>query len=230
MYPLSIGVAVCVLLIGNAEQAERSPVQPPGAPAPPAAVAKDSAWISLFNGKDLTGWFPFLGSPGDPAKVWIVRDGVLVCEGSPAGYIRTVADYTNFELELQWRFDPTLGAGNSGVLMRVQAPDQVWPRSIEAQLQSGSAGDIWNIGEFPMKADASRTAGRHTTKANPTNEKPLGGWNTYHIRLDHGLLELRVNGELQNVATDCAILAGKIGLQAEGAHIEFRDIRLRQLP
>ncbi len=198
-------------------------------PTPSSPAASSPGWISLFNGQDLSGWTPFLGSAGDASKVWFVRDGIFVCAGSPVGYIKSVADYTNFELELEWRFDPTLGAGNSGVLLRVQPPDQVWPTSIEAQLQSRSAGDIWNIGEFPMQVDASRTEGRHTTMAHPTNEKPLGEWNSYRILLDHGRLELRVNGELQNVATDCAVRAGKIALQSEGSHIEFRAIRIRTL-
>lgn len=213
----------CALLLACARCAhDRTPAQP-------ASVAQNSQWISLFNGRDLAGWTPFLGSDGDASKVWFVRDETLVCAGSPVGYIKSDGSYTNFELELQWRFDPTLGAGNSGVLLRVQQPDQVWPTSIEAQLQSRSAGDIWNIGQFPMHVDASRTDGRHTTKAHPTNEKPLGEWNTYLILLDHGRLELRVNGELQNVATDCAVIAGQIALQSEGSHIEFRAIRIRPL-
>ncbi|MSR68955.1 MAG: DUF1080 domain-containing protein [Phycisphaerales bacterium] len=215
-----IAGAACALLMACTPHDERD--------LGPMAAAP-TQWISLFNGRDLTGWNPFLGSAGDASKVWFVRDGIFVCAGSPVGYIKTVADYTNFELELQWRFDGTIGAGNSGVLLRVQDPDQVWPKSIEAQLQSRSAGDIWNIGEFPMQAVASRTEGRHTTKAHPTNEKPLGEWNTYSILLDHGRLELRVNGELQNVATDCEVVAGKIALQSEGSHIEFRNIRIRPL-
>ncbi len=215
-------LACAVVLACAACTHDRAPTQAASATAQPK-------WISLLNGRDLTGWTPFLGSTGDASKVWFVRDGVLVCTGSPAGYLKSDGDYTNFELELQWRFDPTLGAGNSGVLLRVQPPDQVWPTSIEAQLQSRSAGDIWNIGKFSMHADASRTEGRHTTKAHPTNEKPLGEWNTYLILLDHGRLELRVNGELQNVATDCAVIAGNIALQSEGSHIEFRAIRIRPL-
>lgn len=201
-----------------------------------AACASRSGSVSnapksfeLFNGKDLDGWTPYLGSPGDPTKVWSVQDGVLICEGNPVGYIRTQQKYMSFELELEWRFEPTKGAGNSGVLLRVVGEDQVWPKSIEAQLHSENAGDIWNIGEFPMHADAARTDGRRTVKLHPTNEKPLGEWNQYSIRLDGGKLELRVNGLLQNTATDCQQVEGFIGLQSEGAHIEFRNIRIRPL-
>ena len=101
--------------------------------------------------------------------------------------------------------------------------------SIEAQLHSRNAGDIWNIGDFPMKADASRTKGRRTIKAHETNEKPLGEWNRYRIRLDRGDLTLEVNGLVQNQATDCREIPGRIGLQSEGAHIEFRTVALRPI-
>ena len=225
------GVAVAIMFAGGirddtAKQGS-APAQKDSQVQPDASQPK---WTALFNGQNLDGWTIFPAQSIDAPKVWSFRDGVLICGGSPVGYIRTIKDFTNFELELEWRFDPKLGAGNSGVLLRVVGPDQVWPKSIEAQLESRSAGDIWNIGDFPMHAEPSRTDGRHTTKVNPTNEKPLGEWNKYAILLDHGRLELRVNGELQNVAQDCEVVAGKIGLQSEGAHIEFRNIRIRALP
>lgn len=115
------------------------------------------------------------------------------------------------------------------MLLRVQAPDTVWPKSIEAQLESRNAGDIWNIGEFPMNAEKSRTDGRHTAKALPCNEKPIGEWNRYRIRLDGGDLELEVNGEVQNRAKWCDVVPGKIALQSEGAAIEFRNVVLRPI-
>ncbi len=179
----------------------------------------------LFDGKTLAGWTIFPGGDGS-TKTWFARDGVLVCEGNPVGYIKTTREFQDFELSFEWRFDPTKGAGNSGVLLRMEPPDQVWPKSIEAQLHSENAGDIWNIGEFPMTADAARTQGRRTVKEHATNEKPLGEWNKYAISLKGDRLELRVNGLLQNVATGCGGGAGPIGLQAEGAHIEFRNINV----
>ncbi|MCA9002419.1 MAG: DUF1080 domain-containing protein, partial [Planctomycetes bacterium] len=183
--------------------------------------------ISLFNGKDLTGWDHFLNGGGPIDSVWSVRDGVLRCEGNPTGYIFTRAHYTNFELTLEWRGDPAAGPGNSGVLLRVQEPHNTWPRSIEAQLQSNNAGDIWNIDEFPMVVAPHRTNGRRTEKYLPTNEKPLGEWNHYRILLDHGRLTLTVNGQVQNEARWCEELPGPIGLQSEGIPIEFRNIQLR---
>jgi hypothetical protein len=187
-------------------------------------------WRTLYNGKDLSGWKPFLpDASADPSKTWFVNDTILCCTGSPAGYLATTEEFTDFELEVDWRFDPKKGAGNSGVLLRVQKKDEVWPKSMEAQLQSGSAGDIWIIGDFPAKVDAARTNGRHTRMMGKPAEVPLGGWNHYRIVMDGGRLELYVNGQLQNVATDVERVPGRIALQSEGAWIEFGMVRIRPL-
>jgi len=186
--------------------------------------------IRLFDGKSLDGWRAFHSDGStDASKAWSVRDGILSCAGRPIGYLQTERLYENYELIVEWRFDPAKGAGNSGVLLRVIGEDTVWPNSIEAQLHSRNAGDIWNIGEFPMTAEKSRTNGRRTVKAHETNEKPLGEWNRYRIRMDRGDLTLEVNGLVQNEATDCREVPGRIALQSEGAAIEFRTVELRPI-
>jgi putative membrane-bound dehydrogenase-like protein len=193
----------------------------------PTSPGKRGAPIELFDGRTLDGWTFFLAEPkAKMSDVWSVKDGVLRCKGQPLGYLRTVKDWTNYELDVDWRFDPAAGAGNSGVLLRVQAPDKVWPKSIESQLESRNAGDIWNIDDVPMQVDAARTEGRHTGKAQPCNEKPLGEWNHYHIVLDGGELTLEVNGVVQNRASWCEEVPGKIALQSEGAVIEFKKVTL----
>ena len=159
--------------------------------------------------------------------VWRIEDGVLKCAGQPIGYIYTKEQYTDFELEFDWRGNPQLGPGNSGALLRVQQPHKVWPRSIEAQLMSGNAGDIWNIDKFSMLVDSDRTSGRRTENMLPNNEKPLGDWNHYRILLVGGDLTLEINGDIQNTASWCERIPGAIALQSEGAAIEFKNIVLR---
>jgi len=182
--------------------------------------------VRLFNGKDLAGWTAHLQDDARMEDVWSVADGILICKGQPIGYLRTEADYTNYVLKLEWRFNPvTKKAGNSGVLLRLIGPDKVWPRSVEAQLQSGNAGDFWNIDKFPMKTDPQRTRGRNTKKTHFA-EYPLGEWNEYEIIVNGGSVVLNVNGEKLNEAWDVLETPGKIGLQSEGAEIHFRNIRL----
>jgi len=187
--------------------------------------------VALFNGSTLEGWHAVV--PGaekagiKPLDVWSVADGVLTCKGTPGGYIRTEKKYTNYVLRLQWRFMPGK-AGNSGVLLRMVGEDKVWPKSVEAQLQSGQAGDFWNIDEFKMTVEKSRTTGRNTKRTH-TAERPLGEWNEYEIIVNKGDVVLHVNGEELNRATDVEEVAGYICLQSEGAEIQFKNIRLTPL-
>ncbi len=187
---------------------------------------------ALFNGKDMSGWTWFANDKGATkiGDVFSVNGGVVADKGTPNGYIATTAEYTNYVLRVSWRWEsPNAGKpGNSGVLLRVQKPDTVWPKSIEAQLMAGNAGDFYSIGEFPMKGDAARSNGRHVAHTKG-NERPQGEWNEYEISVDGGTIVLNVNGEELNRATGCAEMAGRIALQSEGAPIYFRDVRLAPL-
>jgi len=190
-------------------------------PPEPARLGDE---VVLFDGKDLDAFSVHTGG-SDAAGTWSIVDGELVCSGKPAGYVYTKAEFTNFVLRLQWRFDPKKGVGNSGVLLRMNGEHKVWPRSIEAQLESGNAGDFWNIDKMAMTTEASRRSGRNTKKTHGA-EKPIGEWNEYEITVDGPWVQLRVNGEVVNEAWDCEVVAGPICLQSEGAEIHFRNIRV----
>jgi len=198
---------------------------------PPMVVEFKDVWLKpltanygkavrLFNGENLDGWTP---SSDQVKDTFSVKDGVLDDTGNPAGYLRTTADYDNYVLRVQLRH---LTDGNSGVLCRMVGEDKVWPRSIECQGQKGALGDIWNIDKFPMKTAPDRPNDRHTRKMNLSNEKPLGEWNQYEITFNGSDLELKVNDLVQNTATECWETPGKICLQAEGAHMQFRNVVL----
>lgn len=180
--------------------------------------------VALFNGHNLDGWHPVLENNADPATVWSVEDGVLHCTGTPNGYIRTVGDYSNYQLHLEWRWTdkPT----NSGVLLHVTGEDKLWPRCIEAQLKDQNAGDFYAMGGagFKQLQDGSRLEKRHAS-----NERQPGEWNTYDILCDGDTIVLYVNGLQQNQATGTNISAGAIGLQSEGSPIEFRNIYLQPI-
>jgi len=184
----------------------------------------------LFNGHNMDGWSAYLNSDGKMDDVWSVADGIISCKGKPAGYIYTNHQYQDFILEVDWRWDPvTKKGGNSGVLFRQVGEHKVWPKSIEAQLMAGSAGDFWCIGEFPMQTDPERTRGRNT-KHLMKNERDNGEWNHYEIHCIGGNVVLMVNGKVLNTATNCAEVPGPICLQSEGAPIQFRRIRLFPMP
>jgi hypothetical protein len=183
----------------------------------------------LFNGKDLAGWVPYLGEKGgDPAKTFMVKDGVIITSGKPNGYIRTEKPYENYILKLEWRYarpaDLKSDAefrGNSGVLVHLDGADRIWPRSIEVQLQNLGAGSI-----FPVGGTGAKTDNRTTVKG---KAKPVGEWNTYEIRSKDGVIEVLMNGESVGKITGSEPRRGTIALQSEGAEIHFRNIRIQEL-
>jgi hypothetical protein len=194
----------------------------------PADTADGATALRLFNGSDLAGWIWVSADPAVAREaVFSVVDGNLRCKGTPNGYLRTEASFTSFVLTLQVRH---LTAGNGGVFLRVQSPDKVWPKAIEAQGQSGMLGDLLVLDGFPLEPDATRTQGILTTRLRPDlAERSLGEWNDYRITLAGEELTIEVNGAIQNQARRCAPLPGAIALQSEGAEYEFRDIVLRPL-
>jgi hypothetical protein len=192
----------------------------------------------LFNGTDLTGWKPYASDTGaDLSETWSVKNGLISCQGNPAGYMRTEKEYFNYLLHVEWRWPGE--AGNSGVLIHMNGRDKVWPKSLECQLHSGNAGDFWLIGEGNRYLENIETAehakggervrGRRVIKLKDSSEKPLGEWNTYEIIAKDDWVVVFVNGVLQNVATKCTLSSGKICLQSEGAPIEFRNVYLEPL-
>ena len=194
----------------------------------------------LFNGKDLTGWKPYLrpakDSPNvtpDPKNTWSVVDGVIVCKGRPNGYIATEKEHGDYVLRVKWRFPKGGTPGNSGVLLHVQKEDKVWPTSVEAQLASGRAGDFWLImpPDATLDVDKSRQdpkQARHyfrDPKDEPV-EKPIGEWNQYEITCKDGDVTLVVNGRKVNEGKNGNLKSGRIGLQSEGSEIHFKDIEI----
>src|SRR5262249_2241139 len=81
--------------------------QTPRAPRP---KPYETGWLSLFNGKDLTGWVK-VGN-----EKWEVEDGTIHGTGvtKDYGYLRTEKMYKDFHLSLRFRCEAD---GNSGVFV-----------------------------------------------------------------------------------------------------------------
>jgi hypothetical protein len=194
----------------------------------------------LFNGKDLTGWTYYLwdrqakkqDTTTPMSAVWSVKDGILICQGKPAGYIRTVDEYENYRLTLEWQWPAGTSGGNSGVLVHTTTPNALgaWPKSIEVQLFKDNAGDLWVIGTTLDVPDADkRVKGRRHLNLTDGSEKPIGQWNKMEIVAKGNELTVHVNGDLVNHATNCSVQRGAISLQSEGAVVHFRNIYLTPL-
>ncbi len=188
--------------------------------------------IALFNGKNFDGWtFDSISPNTTLEQVWSVQDGVIVCQGRPPGVLRTKENFSNYQLELEWRWNNGGNPGNSGLLVHASAPRfmHVWPKSLEVQLGSNNAGDFWMIGEKVRVAN-TEPQGRRFVKPHPSAEKPAGEWNHMRVRCEGNQIQVWVNGQLMHEGTDLSASSGAICLQSENGEIHFRGIVLTPLP
>jgi hypothetical protein len=178
----------------------------------------------LFNGTDLSGW---QFSTPEAKAAWSAMDGVISCTGEPTGFIRTEASHENYTLTFDWRWSGEK-VGNSGLLIHAgEIPEgKAWPVSIEAQLESGNAGDFWSIGS-KIEATGTNTGIRWQRIADP-KEKTPGEWNTMTVVCVGDTISVTINGVLVNEGKSASVSAGAIGFQSEGTPIEFRNIALHR--
>jgi len=199
------------------------------APAAEEVAVEPAGKMALFDGKTFNGWVRILrGDKGDVDETWTIKPGgVIACTGKPAGYIRTEKAYKNYHFRMEYRWAGK--TGNNGVLVHMVGDDKVWPKSLECQGMYRNQGDFFEIGGFAFnehKAGGHRVRGRRVLKLGEHNEKEPGEWNVYEVWAVGNTVRPYVNGKLMNEASGCAITAGRICLQSEGAPIEFRNITL----
>ncbi|MBN2476549.1 MAG: DUF1080 domain-containing protein [Pirellulales bacterium] len=206
----------------------------PAAAAGPPDGQRDLLTTESDSG-ELPGWKAFSEEPDTKTgEVWKLSDGVLVCKGTPKGYLYTEEAYRDFVLRLEWRWPPDKKAGNGGVLVRTTGKNKIWPKSLEAQINAGDAGDFWGLDGYRLDGPADRlTSLEHPQFGKLTNlkkiraaEKPAGQWNQYEIIADGPTVTLVINGQVVNKATRCEPVPGRICLTAEGDEIHFRNVRL----
>ena len=209
---------------------------------------KEKETIQLFDGKSLAGWYPDVpkadGNP-DVKPSFVVRDSRLVSMGEPRGHLITKKAFKNYRLEVEYRFAGK--PGNCGVLVHTDGKlprvlYEMFPASLEVQMQHQAAGDFWCIHEdIKVPNMKSRRAGpesnwggkqgqsRHIKNLTDGSENPLGQWNRMVIECLEDKIRVWVNGEFVNDGFDCTANRGQIAIQAEGAEVEFRKLELSSI-
>ena len=190
---------------------------PPVPPAPDLAKVKFGEPISLFNGKDLTGW-GLLEPKADNG--WSVVDGVLmnrIEKGKHNGNLRTDREFTDFNLKLETR---TQKESNSGIYLR-------GIYEIQVAETFGRPLDAHNMGALYSRITPSVAA-----------EKPIGEWQTFDITLVKRHVTVILNGK--TIIDNQPVLGctggamssdeskpGPIYLQGDHTNIDYRNIVLR---
>ena len=185
---------------------------------------------------------------------WTWKDGVIHCTGQPVGVIRTQKPLTNFELVAEWKH--LHSGGNSGIF--VWAPEKVarghqaqlaparrhrsadprprLPRTIREKVRQErptwftTHGDVFAVGTSKMTPFPPVSPRRHRSFPSKRLSKGVGEWNHYYVRGINGEVRLWVNGEEVSGGTSCEPRTGFLCLESEGSPVEFRRLRLRELP
>ena len=173
---------------------------------------RDAGFVSMFNGKDFTGW-RFEGKESPPKDVppnWKVEDGVIKLSGGGSPHLGSAKSYADFEMKFEWR--GLKEKYNSGFFIR--SAEKVGSNQIN--LAHGAEGAF--IG------------GKITgAMAVPKLQRPAGEWNEWRVLAVGEKVTFWCNGQLAWEATGLQTKEGYIGLQAEGAAMEFRKLRIREV-
>ena len=186
-------------------------------------------------------------------ETWTWKNDLLSCTGQPIGVMRTQQLFSNFELVVEWRH--LRPAGNSGVFVWVpeealkELKPNVLPQGgIEVQMldhgfaeqyekRSGKKGDwfstngdIFAVGKSKLKPFPPTSPNGSRSFPRKQLSKGVGEWNHYYVRAINGEVRLWVNGEEVSGGSDAEPRTGYLCLESEGSPIEFRNLRIRQLP
>jgi hypothetical protein len=205
-----------------------------------------SAFVPLFNGRDLAGWRggdtfdhrKLLGMPEEQRAAqikkwtdsmrqhWRVENGELVNDGN-GSYATTEKDYGDFELLLEYK---TVPKADSGIYLRGVPQVQIWDYTEKEKFKLGAnkgSGGLWNNSPGTPGKDPLVLA-----------DKPFGQWNKFRILMVGSRVSIWLNGKL---VVDHAVLEnyydrkqpvparGPIQLQTHGGEIRWRNIMIREI-
>lgn len=171
---------------------------------------RGAGFVSMFNGKDFTGWHFTGDQPADKVTNWKVADGVIRLSGGGSPHLATDVEYANFEMRFEWKaLQPKY---NSGFFIRSGKN----LGSNQLNLAAGTEGAFIN-----GKVDGAKPVG--------DLQKPAGEWNDWRVVVQGDRVTFTCNGKLAWEATGLKPEKGFIGLQAEGAPLEFRNLRIREI-
>lgn len=189
----------------------------------------EEGFYPLFDGKTLNGWQG--GKDG-----YEVKDGVLICKPKGSGNLYTDKEYANFVFRFEFKLAP---GGNNGLAIRAPRDGKPAYEGIELQILDDSA-------EKYAKLRPEQYHGSIYDVVAPKRGalKPVGEWNEQEVTANGRHIKVILNGQtivdanLDDV-TDPEKLkkhpglkrtSGHIGFLGHGEPLEFRNIRIKELP
>jgi len=174
----------------------------------------EKEFVTLFNGKDLSGWEygpvpvtkkPIIekleGKTATKDKVFLVEDGLIVATGKRIMALYTAKEYNkDFTFKVEFRNTAEKPKDNSGIYIR--GPQL----QLDAVTEGGLTGVFRKLKKFKV-----------------------GDWNEIEITVKGTEAICKCNGEMIGKAMKVPD-KGTIGLQSEYGRFEFRRIRIKEIP
>ena len=193
------------------------------------AQQKKEQWISLFNGRDLTGWKQLNGKAS-----YVVKDGAIVgttVSDEPNSFLATEKNYNDFILELEFMVDPSM---NSGIQFRSESrADYMNGRVHGYQMEIDPSKRAWSGGIY----DEARRLWLYSLEYNEQGKTAFKNnqWNHYRIECLGKTVRTFVNGIPTAHLEDSILTSGFIALQVHsigkndqpGKQIKWRNIRIK---
>jgi len=195
-----------------------------------ARLLGETKWTPLFNGNDLTGWRQM----GGAQDTWGAENGQLYTDGEGGGWLATTRAFSDFELDLEFNVP---AGGNSGVFVRATDSGNPAYEGLEIQVLDDYAPEYaelkpWQYcgSVYSLIAPSQRVS------------KPAGEWQKMYIRYEGSKIQVKLNdavivdGDIadfkERASEHPGVLrtSGFIGLQNHGSRLDYRNLRIRELP
>ncbi|PHS03023.1 MAG: hypothetical protein COA78_19485 [Blastopirellula sp.] len=195
-------------------------------------------WVSLFNGKDLSGWTQKNG-----IATYQADHGTILgktAKGSPNSFLCSDKEYGNFELEFEVKVDEGL---NSGVQIRSKTKDtgsdkkndkvgRVFGPQVEIESGPAEAGYVYGEATGLNWLTPKERLIPHDHFKND-------GWNKFRVVANGPRIQTWINGhaieDLKHPEVYKTHPKGFIGLQVHGVgdkgpfEVRWRNIRIKEL-
>lgn len=208
----------------------------------------EKEWVSLFDGKTLTGWHNYGNTT--ISDEWQITNGELIYTPDPnknhgLNNLVTDKEYTNFVLSLDWKISE---GGNSGFFWGIfEDKKYAVPYLTAPEIQ------ILDNEGHPDGKNKTHTAGSLWDMIAPSEKvaKPVGEWNTCVLEINYKsnsgkvwlnglqIVVFPVSGpEWENMIQNSKFKdwegfgtykTGRIGLQDHGSGVAFRNIKIKEL-
>ena len=196
-------------------------------------IAEEPGFISLFDGETLDGW-TLVRKTG---RGYVVENHVLVCPADGGGNLFTEKEYSNFVFRFEFKTEP---GGNNGVGIRAPLEGDTAYAGMEIQILDDQAPDY----QGKLRPAQYHGSIYDVVPARQGFLKKAGEWNQEEITASGRRITVILNGttivdaNLDSVK-DPQVLKkhpglarsqGHIGFLGHDTRVEFRNIRLRELP